>query len=105
MALARFLIRLLPPRPTFVQDMTDAERAIMTEHVAYWTGLRDQGVAIAFGPVIDPSGPWGLGLVEVEHLDAVAAVIADDPAIRANAGFRTEVLPMATAVVRPFLRA
>ena len=31
-----FLVRLISPRPTFIQDMTADERAIMGEHGAYW---------------------------------------------------------------------
>lgn len=32
-----FLYKLLPPRPAFPMDMTDAEGAIMQEHFAYWS--------------------------------------------------------------------
>jgi len=31
-----FFLKLVPRRPTFAQDMTAAERAIMMQHVAYW---------------------------------------------------------------------
>ena len=34
-----FLCKLIPPRPTFQQDMSDAETKVMPEHVAYWTSL------------------------------------------------------------------
>jgi len=50
------VIRLLPPRPTFALDMTAEEAAMMAEHVAYWGGLLERGVAIVFGPVGDPKG-------------------------------------------------
>lgn len=56
----RFLYKLIPPRPTFVQDMTEAEIKAMEEHAVYWKGLTDRGIAIAFGLVLDPKGPWGL---------------------------------------------
>jgi len=39
--------------------MTDEERAIMNEHVAYWTELLKQGKVYAFGPVMDPKGIYG----------------------------------------------
>jgi hypothetical protein len=41
-----FLCRLLPPRATFMQDMTAAEAEIMKRHGAYWTDLMQRGVAI-----------------------------------------------------------
>ena len=58
-----FFVRLVPPRPTFALDMTAEERAFMTEHVAYWTKKLADGTAIVFGPVADPSGDWGMGVV------------------------------------------
>jgi hypothetical protein len=35
----------------------------MGRHVAYWQDLLDRDVAVAFGPVLDPEEPWGLGLL------------------------------------------
>ena len=95
-----FAFRLIAPRPTFVQDMTDEERATMAEHAAYWRGLLDQGVAVVFGPVLDPAGPYGLAVVEADDPEHVERIIAADPAARS--GLRTEVHPMPGAVVRPF---
>ena len=60
-----FLCRLLPPRPSFAMDMSPSETKAMHEHVAYWTELLGKGSAIAFGPVLDPKGPWGVGIVSV----------------------------------------
>ena len=61
-----FLCRLLPPRPSFVHDMTGDEAAIMQSHVSYWTELMAKGLAVVFGPVADPRGPWGLGIVRAQ---------------------------------------
>jgi uncharacterized protein YndB with AHSA1/START domain len=96
---AFFLIRLLPPRPTFLFDMSEAEKRVMGEHVGYWKGLLGQGVAFAFGPVADPKGVWGVGIVEVEGEAAVSALEKADPAIQSGLGFRYEALPMPQAVV------
>lgn len=60
-------LKLIPPRPTFAQDMTQEERNIMQQHVAYWTNLMRQGNAIAFGPVLDRKGVYGLGIVSVDN--------------------------------------
>ena len=63
-----FFLKLLPSRPTFAQDMTPDERAIMQQHVVYWTDLMKQGKVHVFGPVLDPNGIYGIGVVEVEVL-------------------------------------
>lgn len=89
-----FLVRLLPPRPSFPMDMTDEERAIMGEHVGYWRQKLAEGVAVAFGPVADPKGAWGLGLLRVPDASLVAAFEAGDPAVASGRGFRYEVLAM-----------
>ena len=34
-----FVYRLIPPRPTFDEDMTDAEREIMGRHAEYCAEL------------------------------------------------------------------
>lgn len=97
-----FLCKLLPPRPSFPQDMSALERKVMQEHVGYWTGLLQQGVAVAFGPVLDPKGAWGAGIVGVcGGEDELNALQANDPAIRAGLGFGYEAHPMPGAIVRP----
>jgi uncharacterized protein YciI len=75
-----YVLYLNPPRPTFMQDMTDAERGIMQQHVAYWTGYMNKGMVLALGPVLDPKGGYGLGIVEVENEQQMQDMIASDPA-------------------------
>jgi hypothetical protein len=55
----RFFYKLIPPRPTFVQDMTEAEGKAMDEHAKYWKNLTDTGIAVVFVLVLDPNGPGG----------------------------------------------
>jgi uncharacterized protein YciI len=98
--MGNFLYKLIPPRPTFPQDMTEAEQKIMQEHVMYWKGLIDEGTAIVFGPVAEPSGAWGLAIVEVEDEAAVHAIAMNDPTIKANAGFDYKVCPMPQGVIK-----
>ncbi len=40
-----FYLKLIPPRPTFAQDITDEERALMEEHGAYCEQQFDAGQA------------------------------------------------------------
>jgi uncharacterized protein YndB with AHSA1/START domain len=94
-----YLCRLLPPRPSFVQDMTPEEGAVMQAHAAYWTDHLRRGTAIVFGPVADPAGPWGLGVIRVAGEEQVRSFESGDPAIQSGKGFRYEILPMITAVV------
>lgn len=91
-----FMVRLVPPRPTFMMDMTTDERAAMQRHVEYWTGRLGEGVAIAFGPVADPAGGWGLGIVAAADEAEMRRFQEADPVIQANIGLRYEMLPMAS---------
>ena len=75
-----FFITLTPPRITFVTDMSDGERDIMNRHATYWRGLLEKGIAIAFGPVMDPKGPFGMAVVEVNSADQLNEILDDDPA-------------------------
>jgi hypothetical protein len=95
------LCKLLPPRPTFPADMSEDEAKLMQEHAGYWTRLIERGAAIAFGPVFDPAGVWGLALVDVADEAAAATLTNDDPVIRSGNGFRYKIFPMPQAVVRP----
>jgi uncharacterized protein len=79
-----FLYRLQPPRPTFAQDMSSEEAEAMQSHVAYWQDLLDRRVAVAFGPVLDPDDPWGLGLLDLDDQDAAQAVCERDPAVESG---------------------
>ncbi|HTJ47456.1 MAG TPA: SRPBCC domain-containing protein [Kofleriaceae bacterium] len=94
-----FFVRLIAPRPTFLQDMTADERAAMIAHGAYWRGHLDAGAAIVFGPVLDPAGGWGLGVLRAADEAAVRAFEAKDPA-HTQLGMRYEILPMLRAVFR-----
>jgi len=79
-----YMIKLNPSRPTFAQDMTDAERAIMMQHIAYWKTYLDQGTMLVFGPVLDPAGTYGLGIVEVDDEEQLKTLLANDPASTIN---------------------
>jgi uncharacterized protein YciI len=89
----RFLYKLIPSRPTFVQDMTETERKVMQEHGIYWNGMKDLGIAIVFGLVLDPKGPWGLGIVEVENEQDAHAIGKNDPAVKAGLTFEVYLMP------------
>jgi uncharacterized protein YndB with AHSA1/START domain/uncharacterized protein YciI len=93
-----FLFRLLPPRPSFIRDITAEEMAIMQAHSNYWRGKLAEGKIVAFGPVADPKGSWGVGILRLSDASEADTLTSSDPAILANAGFSIEVLPMPRAV-------
>jgi len=88
-----FVFRLLPPRPGFAFDMSPDERATMMEHVGYWSGLSEQGTVVAYGPVNDPLGSYGIGIILAESRIEAEAIRDGDPAVRSPHGFRTEIAP------------
>jgi len=88
-----FFLKLIPPRPTFAADMSEAERASMQRHAAYLAELLRDGAGIAFGPVFDPSGVFGMGIVEAADEAAARAITDKDPAVKEGVG-RYEVYPM-----------
>jgi uncharacterized protein len=88
-----FVLKLIPPRPTFAEDMTNEERAIMKQHAAYWKDKADQGFAIVYGPVLDPKGVYGLGIIEVDNDDQARAFAANDPTIKSGLN-KVEIHPM-----------
>jgi uncharacterized protein YciI len=73
--------------------MTPAEGEAMERHFAYWHDLLSREVAVAFGPVLDPNGTWGLGLLDIEDEPAARAIGDDDPAVT-NGTCTYEVLPV-----------
>ena len=76
-----FFLRLNPVRADFTQTMTDAERAIMHQHAAYWRAFMEQGKIVVFGPVFDPGGAFGIGVARVDEEEEVKEFIAGDPAL------------------------
>lgn len=79
-----YSVKLIPSRPTFAMDMTDDERAIMNEHGLYWRSKMAQGLVVVFGPVLDPKGVYGLGIISAENDKQVHAFMAADPAVQLN---------------------
>ena len=81
-----FVFRLIAPRASFAQDMTNEEREIMDLHAAYWQPYRDSGQMVIFGPVIDDSGSWGLGVVQADDEAEVRSFAAGDPFVTSGTG-------------------
>ena len=93
-----WLIRIIPPRPTFDKDSTPAEDALMDQHFAYWKDLNDKGVCIFGGPVLDPKGVYGIIVVRATTEDEANALAAGDPGVKAGLN-KNEVAQMVVAFV------
>jgi uncharacterized protein len=95
-----FVFRLKAPRPSFALDMTDEEREIMGRHAAYWQPFIDSGQMVIFGPVLDGTGSWGLGVIEAEDEDELRTFAAGDPVVTTGTG-EVELGKMLAGFVRP----
>jgi uncharacterized protein YciI len=95
-----FVFRLKAPRPTFALDMTDEEREIMGRHAAHWQPFIDSGQMVVFGPVLDGTGSWGLGVMEAEDEEELRAFAAGDPVV-ASGTAELEIGKMLAGFVRP----
>jgi uncharacterized protein YciI len=98
--MATFVFRLKAPRPTFALDMTDEEREIMGRHAAYWMPLVETGRMVVFGPVLDSTGSWGLGVVEADDEEEIRSFASGDPVVTTGTA-TIEVGRMLAGFVRP----
>lgn len=95
-----FFSKLIPPRTTFPGDMTPVEAKAMQQHSDYWRALVNADRAIVLGPVMDPAGAYGVGIIRATDAAEARAMVDDDPVIKAGLGFRVDVHPMMSAMVK-----
>jgi uncharacterized protein YciI len=81
--LKSWFIRLVP-RPTFLQDMTEAEKKVMQDHYVYWQGLFDKGVCVFGGPVLDSKGVFGVLVIRTASEAEARTLAAGDPSVKAG---------------------
>jgi uncharacterized protein len=93
--MSTFVFRLIPPL-----DMSDDEREIMGRHAAYWQPYVDSGRMVVFGPVLDGTGSWGLGVVDTDDEAELKKFAAGDPVVTTGTG-TIEVGTMLGGYVRP----
>jgi uncharacterized protein len=95
-AMKTWFLRLIPPRPTFDKDMTDAEGALMEQHFVYWKDKFDKGVCVFGGPVLDPRGVYGVLAIRAATEEEARALADGDPSVKAGLN-RMEVAEMKIA--------
>jgi uncharacterized protein len=89
-----FFLKLIPPRPTFPFDMNESEKALMGQHATYWAQMCEEGAVLVYGPVMDPNGPFGMGIFVGDSEADVKRRTDADPVLKAGIGFKIEITPM-----------
>jgi uncharacterized protein YciI len=79
-----FLFKLIPPRADFAQTMTADEQQAMAEHMEYWQQLLKGGRVVVYGPVADPEGVWGMGVLRAADQAEVLTIGERDPSVLAG---------------------
>src|SRR3954454_369181 len=95
-----FVFKIDNPRPDVAIDMTDEERKVIGRHAAYWQRFIDSGQMVVFGPVLDTTGSWGLGVIEAADEEALRAFAAGDPVVVTGTA-EIEIGKMLGGFVRP----
>jgi uncharacterized protein YciI len=98
--MSTFVFRLIGPRPDFAMTLSDEEREIMGRHAAHWQPLIDEGRMVVFGPVLDSTGSWGLGVVEAADEASLREFAAQDPVVTSGTA-TVEIGQMLAGFVRP----
>ncbi|MDR2855619.1 MAG: YciI family protein [Methanomicrobiales archaeon] len=75
-----FAAILASPRPTFPMDMSDEEQKIMEEHAIFWETLLHSGQGVITGPILDPKGAYGFGVVIADSVEDASSLLENDPA-------------------------
>jgi uncharacterized protein YciI len=98
--MSTFVFKLKAPRPSFALDMSDEEREVMGRHAAHWQPYIESGQMVIFGPVLDGTGSWGLGVVESDEEDELREFAARDPVVTTGTA-SIELGEMLAGFVRP----
>ncbi len=94
-----YYFKLIPPRTTFSQDITDEERGLMKQHAAYCQQQFEAGKLLLYGPVMAPEGAFGVGILEAADEAEARQFAEDDPSVRAGMN-RFAIYPMRVANAR-----
>ena len=99
MAKQHFFFKLIPPRSTFLHDITEAEKRLMDEHGRYFQEQFEAGRLLLFGPVMATGGAFGLAVLEVDNEEDARRFGEEDPSVKAGLN-RFEFHPMRVSAAR-----
>ena len=94
-----FIVKLMGPRPTFAEDMSDEERQLMVQHGKYLLSAYEAGKLHIYGPVMAPEGAFGMAVFDAADEAAVRKVMDEDPSVLSGMN-RYEVYPMMIGALR-----
>src|SRR6516164_7737219 len=102
MSKQHYFCRLIPPRPTFPQDITPEEKLLMQEHARYTRKAFIAGKILIYGPVRANSGTFGMALLEVADEGEARQFLRNDPSVRAGLNtFEISHMMIAGAQAKP----
>ena len=81
-----YLCKYIPPRADFLATMTADEKVWMRQHGAFLDDLLEKGQVVAHGPVMDPSGAYGVSLYQIADDQDIKSITSDDPIVKNGAG-------------------
>jgi uncharacterized protein YciI len=81
-----YLCKYIPPRTDFLATTTAEESNWMKQHGDFLNNLLDKGLIVAHGPVMDPSGGYGVSLYQIADDQDIAAITSEDPIVKNGAG-------------------
>jgi hypothetical protein len=96
-----FFVKLIGPRSTFPMDITPEEKALMQQHVVYTQERFVAGKILIYGPVMAPTGPFGMAVFEVDDISEVKETLENDPSVSSGMN-RFEIHPMRVAAAQGF---
>jgi hypothetical protein len=94
-----YFCKLVPPRDSFAQTLSEQEAAAMQAHAQYWKERAKENIPLAVGLVADPKGFYGVGILEVSDETQLKELLDHDPAITAGVGLHYEWYPIPRGVI------
>jgi uncharacterized protein YciI len=99
MSKQNYFVKLISPRTTFPQDITEEERLLMVAHSRYFDEQFAAGRLLLYGPVMATSGAFGLAVLEVEGEAEARRFGEGDPSVIAGLN-RFEICPMRVSAAK-----
>jgi uncharacterized protein YciI len=92
---SQFIIVYRPPRPTFLDDQTEEESAIISTHFQYLQQLQNEGVLVMAGRCVDAT--FGIAIIYANSDAEAEQILENDPAIKTKV-FTGELHPFRIAL-------
>lgn len=94
-----WFVRLLPAQSSFPKSATEQQVEQMKRHAAYWKGQLAAGHLILGGPVLDPSGVYGILVIEANSETEAQAIVAADPVVQSGL-MHVQMAPMRVSFLK-----